>query len=407
MAVYAYQARNAQGALLEAEMDASSEAAVATALLEGGVTPVRIRPATGRGVDLGQRLRSLTEWVGVEDLIVFCRHMHRLIQAGIPIVRAMGGLADSTRNPAFARTLRDLRDTLQSGRELSEALARHPRVFSNLFVAVIQVGENTGRLDEAFAQIGSYLELDRETRKRIQAAMRYPALVLLAIAAALVLINLFVIPAFSKTFTSLGAELPWATRVLIGTSDFAVHHWHHVLLGLAAAALGVRAWLRTPEGRRSWHRAKLRLPIVGSIVERATLARYARSFAMTFTAGVPVLQTLQVVARAVDNDWVAERIRALQTSVERGETLTRAASACNLFDPLMLQMMAVGEESGSLGEMHLEIAESYESEVDYDLKRLSDHIEPILIVGIGGVVLILALGVYLPMWDLSTAMRPG
>lgn len=169
----------------------------------------------------------------------------------------------------------------------------------------------------------------------------------------------------------------------------------------------MRLWLRTSDGRLRWHRAKLRIPIVGSIVERATLARYARSFAMTFTAGVPVIQTLQIVARAVDNDWIASGIRAMQSGIERGETLARAAAASGLFDPLMLQMIAVGEESGALGDMHREVAETYESEVDYDLKRLSDNLEPLLIVGIGAVVLVLALGVYLPMWDLATAVKSG
>ncbi len=389
-------------------MEGATPEAVASQLLATGVVPVRIAPVEEDGEEAPSLpLAILTERVSAEDRIVFCRHMYRLSKAGIPIVRAMNGLADSTRNRAFARILRAVCESLRSGHELSDALALHPRVFSTLFVAVIRVGENTGRLEEAFGQIGSYLELDRETRKRIKAATRYPKLVLLAIGAAMVLINLFVIPSFVKTFEGLGAELPWATRVLIATSNFTVAHWHHLLLLGLGAAVAVRLWLRTSDGRLRWHRAKLRIPIVGSIVERATLARYARSFAMTFTAGVPVIQTLQIVARAVDNDWIASGIRAMQSGIERGETLARAAAASGLFDPLMLQMIAVGEESGALGDMHREVAETYESEVDYDLKRLSDNLEPLLIVGIGAVVLVLALGVYLPMWDLATAVKSG
>jgi MSHA biogenesis protein MshG len=408
MALFAYRARDAEGGLIEAEMDAVSPEAVAGLLLEDGVTPVQIVSAKERREPiLGLALGALTERVQAEDLIFFCRHMHRLAKAGIPIIRAITGLAESARNRAFGRVLGEVGDSLRGGRELSDALQRHPRVFSNLFVSVVQVGENTGRLDDAFQQIGNYLELDRETRKRVKTATRYPILVVLAISAAMVLINLFVIPSFVKTFADLGAELPWATRVLIAVSNFTVGHWHHVLAAAFALAVGIRLYVRTPAGRLRWHRLKLQIPIVGSIIRQGTLARYARSFAMTYTAGVPMLKTLHVVARAVDNDYVAERIRTVQASIEHGEGLARAAAGSGLFDPLMLQMMAVGEESGSLGEMHLEIAESYESEVDYELRRLSDSLEPLLIVGIGGVVLILALGVYLPMWDLATAMKPG
>ncbi len=406
MPLFAYRARSSQGRLIEAEMDAASSAAVASRLIESGVTPVRIEPAAAASAAVRLELPWRAGRVDAEDLIVFCRHMHRLSRAGIPIVRAITGLAESTRNPTLGEALYDVVESLRSGRELSDALQRHPRIFSRLFVSVVQVGENTGRLEEAFAQIGRYLELDRETRKRIKSATRYPTLVVGAIVAALVLINLFVIPSFAKTFESFGSELPWATRVLIATSNFFVIYWPHLGVAALGVALGLRAYLERPAGRLRWHRLKLRIPVVGHIVERATLARYARSFAMTFTAGVPVIETLRIVSRAVDNDFVADRILALRSSVERGETLSRAALACGLFDPLMLQMMGVGEESGALGEMHQEMAESYESEVDYDLRRLADTLEPLLIVGIGGVVLILALGVYLPMWDLATAVKP-
>jgi MSHA biogenesis protein MshG len=221
----------------------------------------------------------------------------------------------------------------------------------------------------------------------------------------MVVINVFVIPAFARVFQSFNAELPWATRLLISTSEFTVAYWPFLLVGAAVAAALLRGYVQTQQGRLLWDRFKLKVPAIGNIIERATLARYAQSVAMTFSAGVPAVEALKVVARAADNEYLAAKLSGVRTAVERGESLSRAATASGIFTPLILQMMTVGEETGRIAEMHLQIAESYEAEVDYDLKRLSDAIEPILIVGIGAVVLVLALGVYLPMWDMSTAMK--
>ena len=331
--------------------------------------------------------------------------MYTLAHSGIPIIRGINALAETTRNPALANALRQITDSLRSGRELSDSLARHPKIFSPLFVSIVSVGENTGRLDEGFAQMGKYLELDRETRRRIKTATRYPIIVLCTIAVAIGVINVLVIPAFARVFDSFGAELPWATRLLITTSDFTVNYWFQILVGCAAAVLGLRGWLQTSQGRLIWDRLKLRVPGVGSIIERSTLARYAQAVSMTFSAGVPAVEALQVVARAADNEFIARRLVGIRTAIERGESLSRAATASGIFTPLIIQMMTVGEETGQIAEMHTQISDAYEAEVDYDLRRLSDAIEPLLIIGIGAIVLILALGVYLPMWDMATAMK--
>lgn len=408
MATYEYTARGHDGGLVEARMDASSVEAVAAELLEAGITPVRIAPAARQAAGVEGLLRRYwPQRVELEELIVLSRQLATLVRAGVPIVRAIVGLATSARNPTLAAALTDVADGLRAGRELSVSLQRHPDVFSNLYANVVQVGEATGKLDDALKELAHYLELERETRRRIKSAMRYPMMVMGAIAGAMVIINLFVIPAFAETFADLGAELPWATLLLIAVSDFFVRAWPFLGIGAIGAVAGWRAWVRTPRGRYLWDRTKLRFPVVGSIVLRATIARYARSFFMAFEAGVPVNRTLDVVARAVDNEYVAERIHAVRSSIERGETLTRAAAGCGLFTPLVLQMLAVGEETGALGEMHRHVAESYEEEVDYDLRRMTELLEPLLIVGVGAIVLLLALGVYLPMWDFSNAMRVG
>jgi MSHA biogenesis protein MshG len=409
VAVFVYAGRRLDGALVESEIEAASAAEAAAQLRESEITPVRIssRGAAPSSTSTPSRWQIGRPRVGLEDLILLCRQLHRLSRAGIPIIRAIGSLAESTPNRTLAETLGEVATDLRGGRELSSALHRHPQVFPSLFTSVVQVGETTGRLDDAYLQLSEYLERERETRRQIKSAMRYPTMVLVAIVGAMVLINVFVIPAFARVFEGFGAELPWATRVLMETSRLTIAYWQYGLGLVAAAVTGVRAWMRTPAGRLTWDRWRLRLPLVGRILYEATLGRYARSFAMSVSAGVPILQALGVVARAVDNGWFAERVLGMRGSLERGESLTNAAAASGLFATLYLHMLSVGEESGALAEMHREIAESCEAEVEYELKRMSDLIEPILIVAIGAVVFVLALGVYLPMWDLARAAKGG
>jgi MSHA biogenesis protein MshG len=382
-------------------MDATSPDALATTLAEAGITPIHIAPARARPVKAKKKfsLRWRGGRVRLDDLIVFSRQMATLTEAGLPIVGAIQGLAESARNATLRQALLDLAESLQSGRELSSSMQRHPQVFSSLFVAVVSVGENTGRLDESFREISRYLELEQETRRRINTATRYPTLVVCAIVAAIFMLNLFVLPVFSETFKSRGTEIPWATQLLMAASDFTVAYWVHVLVAMGAAAVGLRTYTKTPHGRFVWHRYKLMLPVMGGIIKRATLARYARTVAMTAHSGLPVNRSLEIAMRAVDNDYIAERVGGMRRAIERGENLTRAAAGSGLFEPLIMQMMGVGEQTGTLAEMHRHIAGSYEGEVDYDLRRLSDLIEPLLVAAVGGIVLILALGVYLPMWD--------
>lgn len=401
MTLFAYTARTTDGSLVQAKVDGPSKASVAADLLRTGVTPVRIEEldANGGGAEISFRRQRVTQ----DDLIFFCRQMYRLVRSGVPLVRGMTGLAESTRNTAFRSVLEDLIEALRGGRELSEALRVHPKVFSPLFVSILHVGENTGNLDESFHQMGRYLDLDRENGRRIQAAMRYPMIVMGTVAAAMVVVNVWVIPAFAAAFKEFGAELPWATLFLIATSDFTVAYWPHLLGGLVALVLLARSFVGTQEGRLLWDRARLRIPVVGDVVYRGTLARFARSFSVTMSAGVPILKALDLVSGSLDNTHLSRQLTEMSQNVERGETLTRAAAACGIFDPLVLQMMAVGEETGTLNEMLAEIAETYESEVEFDLQRMSELVEPMLIVGVAGVVLVLALGVYLPMWNLAGA----
>jgi len=405
MATFFYKGRTNRGDSIEGNIDASNIDAVASQLFNSGITPINITEEaekTSSNIDLNN---LFGEKVGLDELILFSRQMYTLMKAGVPITRAITSLSDSTTNKTLQKCLLTTVEELESGRELSTAMNQYPKIFDNLYVSMIQVGENTGRLDEAFLQISEYLALDKDTRDRIKAALRYPTIVMLAIAGAIAIINLFVIPAFAKVYAGLGAELPWATKILIATSNFTVNNWPFILAGLIALFVGTTMYVRTTEGRYKWHKYKLRIPIVGDIINRSLLARFSRSFAMATRAGVPLIQTMTVVSRAVDNDFIADRIQQMRNGVERGDTLTRTAAATGLFTPLVLQMMSIGEETGAVDDLLQEVAEYYEREVDYDLKNLSAAIEPILIVAIGIMVFILALGVFLPMWDLAGAYK--
>nr|WP_262371903.1 type II secretion system F family protein [Pseudomonas peli] len=408
--MYRFTGRDAQGGKIIGSREAGSADSLASELLAERITPLTIEEqAQASDSDVFAQLKESLrrKHVDLEELIIFCRQMYSLSKAGVPIIRAIGGLAESSRNLYLREVLQAVRSDLEGGQGMAVALNAHPKVFNTLFVSMISVGENTGQLDQAFRQLSVYLELERETRKRIKQATRYPLFVLSAMAVALVVINLFVIPAFSKVFAQFKADLPWATQILIGTSQFFQDFWWLLALLFGGSLFGFFKWIETDAGALKWDQIKLRLPIVGGIFERIALARFTRTFAMMYRAGVPLLQTLSINSASVGNRYIGQAILAMREGIERGEALTRTASASGLFTPLVLQMMAVGEETGALDDLFVEVADFYEQEVDYDLKQLADAIEPILIVAMGIMVLVLALGVFLPMWELASAAKGG
>jgi MSHA biogenesis protein MshG len=401
MPLFQYKARGHRGDAIEGTMEAVSSEAVAAQLLESGMIPVDIAAAkTGASTEL--RLSELfADKVTATDLIQFSRQMHSLTKAGVPMLSALHGLSQSTKNKTLATTIRAVTVSLEAGRDLATSFSEHPEIFSLFYVSMIRIGETTGQIDAIFLQLARYLERDKRTRDQIRAAMRYPSFVLIAISIAIAVINLFVIPAFAGVFKKFGSELPLATRVLVAISDFTVDYWPQVATALVVAVFGFRHYVKTEQGCYRWDKIKLKLPLAGDIIYRATLARFARLFAMSTHAGVPLITALTVVAKALDNTFVQERILGMQTGIERGESITRTAAATGMFDALVMQMMAVGEETGSIDTLLAEVAEFYEAEVENDIDKLSARIEPILTVAIAGIVLVLALGVFLPMWNLA------
>lgn len=408
MPYFAYKARNARGEMLQGVLENQDSGAVADQLFNTGVTPIEIvetkKPAADG--DGGWWTRLTEEKVRPIDVQLFSRQLYTLLKAGVPIMRGLAGLQESAINKAFGRVLKDIRESLDSGRELSAAMRRHPAIFSSFYLNMVRVGETTGRLEEVFMRLFDHLEFERDMRDRVRTALRYPMFVTIAMMIAMGVINLFVIPAFAKVYAGFKAELPLVTRILINTSNFTVNYWPYILGLSVAAVVGFRMYIATPRGRYRWDKMKLRLPIVGDIVLKGTMARFARSFALSSKSGVPIVQGLTVVSQTVDNMYISSRIEQMREGVERGESILRTAVTTGVFTPVVLQMIAVGEETGELDTLMDEIGGMYEREVDYELKTLSSKIEPILITGLGVLVLILALGVFLPIWDLGKVAIP-
>jgi MSHA biogenesis protein MshG len=405
MANFAWRGRNNRGELVEGVLDAVGSDAVAAQLMAGGVIPVSIEPTADAGPSGGPNWLDalLLKPITMDDSLVLTRQMYTLQKAGVPILRSLAGLEASTSHPGIINLLKDVRASLDQGRELATAFARHPTAFSPFYVAMTRVGELTGKLTEVFQRLAEHLEFELDIRARIKQALRYPIMVIFAMAIALVIINLFVLPKFAEVFSHFKSELPLMTRILLGFSSWTVRWWPLVLGGVVAAGLLWRNWTATPSGRYTWDRFKLRLPIAGNIVLKATLARFARSFALASSSGVPISQAMTVVAQTVDNAYIGSRIEQMRDGVERGESISRCATATGVFTPIVLQMIAVGEETGELDTLMTEIAQMYERETDYAIKGLSAAIEPILLAIIGAMVLVLALGVFLPLWNLGQA----
>ena len=404
MQLYSYKAKDANGALVKGRVEANNEAGVADSLLKRQYIPISISLVeTKNNIKLFDNLFS--EKITLDDMIMFSRQMYSLLKAGIPIIRAMIGLADTTQNKEFKSVLLEVTRQLEQGRELSSALAIHNKVFSRLTISMVKVGEGSGRLEDAFYQLAIYFEKEQETRKRIKAAMRYPTFVILALLVAMIILNIFVIPTFASMFEKFDAELPLMTQILIGTSNFFVNYWWLLALMLVGGVVAWRRYLNTSAGRFKWDHHKLKIPFVGDILKRTLLGRYSQSLAMVLRSGVPMTTGLSLTAHAVDNSYMEKAIITMRQDIEKGDSLLRASRSSELFSQLVLQMVAVGEETGRVDELLQEAADFYEREVDYDLRSLTAKIESILTVFVAIMVLILALGIFMPMWNMMSAIK--
>lgn len=403
MPLFEYKGRTEDGMMVTGVQEAADADALGAALIGTRITPVEIKPKKAGAVAINLFEEKITSL----EVMIFSKQMYTLLKAGIPIMRALSGIQSSVGNPKLAQVVGQLRVSLDSGRELSVAMTEHPKVFDSFYISMIRVGETTGNLDNIFLRLSEHIEFDRFMRGQIKSALQYPMFVLTAMAIAIVVINVMVIPQFEKVFASMHADLPFITQVLIAFSSFMRNYWFVLIGMIAAAGWSFKTYVKTASGRSNWDRIKMRIPIAGKIIFKGTMARFARSFALSTRSGLPILSALRLVSQTVENDYISAKILSMSAGIERGETILRTATQTGVFNSLVLQMIAVGEESGSLDNLMQEIADMYQADVEYDVKTLGAQIEPILIIFLGALVLVLALGVFLPIWDMSSVMLKG
>ena len=401
MANFRYRGRSGRGELMTGRLDADDADAVAARLLKLGITPLDIAPDAAPGTSIQELLQRLG--VGQPsraDLVLFSRQMYSITKSGLPLLRGLRGLAQSTHNVLLRDALYDVLHSLESGRDFTSSLARHPGIFSPLFISMVRVGESTGTLEKSFLRLCEYLSLDQDVQDRVKSAVRYPLIVIGVIGMAIAVITVFVIPNFAPLFKVLGNDIPLPTRIIMGTSEFARAHGIALIAGAILAFFGFRRHIATEAGRYRWDRFKLKLPVLGELLHLSILSRVTRSLSISLEAGLPIIQALTLLSRSSGNEYLAERLVRLRDAVERGEPLSNAAGGTGIFTPLVLQMVLVGEETGELGQLLGEVAGYYQREVDFRLRNLTAMLEPLLIIGVGAMVLILALGVFLPMWNM-------
>lgn len=408
MARYRYKARDKSGSLMTGILDSSGRDAVATHLSQIGYLPVRIEEA--RGWDWREAIKNLEEsltQVTPQDKIILTRQMATLIDAGLSFVAVFDALIEQTANQRLKNILTQVRRDVEGGMRFSDSLAKHPAVFDTLYVSMVRAGEEAGALDEMLNRVALLAEHEADTRARIKSATRYPIIVVVALAVAFGVLITFVIPQFSKLYANFHTPLPLPTRVLIGINAL-VHSYGILLLALLVAAIfGLRVYLKTPVGRELWDTVRLRLPVFGPIFLKSALSRFARVFGTLNRCGLPALQALDIVAKTVGNVAVSRAVDVIQEGARQGRGIVQPMKASRLFPAGVVQMVAIGEETGQLEPMLMKVSEYYDREVDYAIKNLSTAIEPILLVVLGGAVLFLALAIFLPWWNLIQIFKGG
>ncbi len=400
---YSYKARDTGGSEVLGSIESSSASAVSNILAETGLIVVSIEEFKDATPNSGLLDKLVSQKVKTDEVMLFTRQLSVLQRAGIPLRSSLAGLEEVTEKAKFREVLKDVRTSIESGKTFSTALSAHPGVFSAFYVKMIQIGEVSGSMVDILIKLYSYLNFEKDTKSQVKTALRYPTFVLTAIIIALVILNIFVIPVFAKVFISLNAPLPLMTKVLIGFSAFMVQYWLLIALATFGLFLWIKAFLATPAGQLAWGRLVLKLPIIGQIVLKSTLARFASGLSISLKAGVPLLQSLDVIRNTIENPILAIGIDSVRQSLAKGDSFEKSLRSAKVFSPLVVTMVKVGEETGELDEMLSEVSSYYELEIKQSVSALSSAVEPIMLVFLGGILLVLALGIFMPMWDLGSA----
>ena len=401
---YTYKVRDRQGKLLEGSLEADSTTLVVNRLRQMGYVPIAI----DRKDDSGLQTEIKMPFGGkpkLKDIAILSRQFATMINSGLSLLRALYILADQTENKQLAAVVDQVRQDVERGASLSQALGRHPKVFNRLYVAMVKAGETGGVLDSVLVQLATLIEKQVELRRKIKSAMTYPvvvfALCLLIVAAML----LFIVPTFKGIYDELGGTLPLLTRVLIGVSTlFKKFFWLFGIIG-AAGIYGFKRWIQTDHGREVWDRVKLRAPVFGKLVHKTALTRFSETLAVLMRSGVPILEALEITSETVDNCVLSKAVKDVQAGVKQGESMAKPLAEHDVFPPMVTQMIAVGEETGAVDTMLEKIGEFYSQEVEATVDALTSLLEPLLIVFLGAAVGGMVIALYMPMFNIIKLIK--
>jgi type IV pilus assembly protein PilC len=399
---YAFRAVDNLGAKVKGEVEADTPAAVVELLRGRGMLALEVK-LKRTSLDLSGDLFSR---VKLEDLALMTRQLATMISSGLPLMRALTVLEAQTENARLKTTLVAIRQQIEAGASLSGALSRHPKVFSELFVAMIRAGETGGFLESALLRVADQLESQNRLRRQVRGAMVYPTVITTIAVGVLCGMLIFIIPVFAGVFKQFHSQLPSLTRHTIAVSKLLQHRWYAVVVGVPVLVLAFRRWKRSKAGRQVWDRSKLKTPLkIGPIVRKVALARWSRTLASLVSAGVPMLEAIDVTGRTAGNAVVERAMVAVRDSVQGGGTIAAALSSEPIFPALVTNMVRVGEETGALEATLSKVADYYEEQVEIAVKALTSILEPVMILFVGGMVGFMILAMYLPLFDLYNAIR--
>jgi type IV pilus assembly protein PilC len=398
MALYTYRALDKQGEIIQDKLEGSGTMAVAHELRQQGLLVIDVKVQSVGQKDILEPFKRIK----LSDLVVFSRQLATMINAGLPIVRALYVLSEQTENPKLKDVLVIVRKDVEAGSSLSQALEKHPEVFSRLYVKMVKAGEIGGILDGVLLRVADQLERDQDLRRKVRSAMTYPVVVLVLAILAASFMLMFIVPVFAKMFQDLGGTLPLPTRICMAISDILTSIFGVLVYGgMALAVVMFLRWKKSESGRKVWGRAVLRIPAkIGDVVRKVALARFARTLATLGAAGVPILQAIEITATSSGN-WVVEKaLLKSRDAIREGIPIYKPLETEPVFPPMVTRMIAVGEETGDIDGMLTKIAEFYESEVDAAVKALTSIIEPLMVVVVGGIVGAIVISMYLPMFEI-------
>jgi len=397
---FAYKVRDKQGKVLEGTLEAENVSLVADKLRQMGYVPMSIDAQRDSKFQAEIKIPGLSNRVKLKDVAVFSRQFATMINAGLSLLRSLTILADQTENKELARVCGVVRSDVEKGSSLSAAMAKHPKVFSRLYISMIRAGEVSGALDDTLMRLADTIEAQVELQRRVKSAMTYPMVVGVLVLLILTAMILFIVPMFETMYASLGGELPLPTRMLINVSNVVRKMWFLVVGVEIGAIIGFKKWINTEKGRGAWDAIKLKMPVFGGLVHKTAVARFSRTLGSLIQSGVPILESLEIVADTSGNEVMGKAVRECQTAVKQGESLGVPLGRYDVFPAMVVQMIVVGEETGALDDMLARIADFYDAEVAATVEALTSLIEPLLIVFMGCSVGGMVIALYMPMFNI-------